>query len=103
MQDDVASSSIRFLGIVSLLYVLYNLVKNYIYQDSIIKENVSYASDSSKVCILCVESRKNTCTTFCGHLFCWQCIYDSLKHQQSCPICREPINPSRIAFLQNYA
>ncbi|KRT79105.1 zinc finger protein [Oryctes borbonicus] len=101
MQDNAATSSIKFLGYISLIYVMYSLIKNYIYQEST-KENIVYSSELSKVCVLCVERRTNTCATLCGHLFCWHCIHDSLKYQQSCPVCREPVNPSRIVFLQNY-
>lgn len=25
-------------------------------------------------CTLCLEERTNTCSTECGHLFCWDCI-----------------------------
>lgn len=26
-------------------------------------------------CTLCLEERTNTCSTECGHLFCWECIF----------------------------
>lgn len=51
-------------------------------------------------CNLCLE-RKPTTTTVCGHLFCWFCIVEWLQGQHHCPLCREPMSPSRIVRLMN--
>lgn len=29
---------------------------------------------ASRICTLCLEERTDTCSTECGHLFCWSCI-----------------------------
>lgn len=29
---------------------------------------------ASRTCTLCLEERTDTCSTECGHLFCWSCI-----------------------------
>jgi len=29
---------------------------------------------ASRTCTLCLEERTDSCTTECGHLFCWNCI-----------------------------
>ena len=29
---------------------------------------------ASRICTLCLEERTDTCTTECGHMFCWNCI-----------------------------
>lgn len=52
-------------------------------------------------CILCLEERKDTCTTVCGHLFCWFCILDWLDQKEECPVCREPIKKSTVVYLKN--
>ena len=30
---------------------------------------------AGRICTLCLEERKGTCVTECGHLFDWECIY----------------------------
>ncbi len=35
---------------------------------------VSQTSSRSSRCVLCLEERRNTSSTPCGHLFCWECI-----------------------------
>jgi len=58
--------------------------------------------EPSKKCSLCLELRKNSSVTPCGHLYCWNCIIDWLRTKQECPICREKVLPSRIVALGNY-
>ncbi|KAF7272774.1 hypothetical protein GWI33_014483 [Rhynchophorus ferrugineus] len=41
---------------------------------------------SSKYCVLCTENIKGPTSTPCGHIFCWDCIQDSLSYQKNCPI-----------------
>lgn len=53
-------------------------------------------------CILCLEERQNTCSTICGHLFCWSCIMDWIDQKEECPVCREPIKKSTIVYLMNF-
>ena len=53
-------------------------------------------------CSLCLEARKDSAVTSCGHLFCWNCIHEWCSTKQECPLCRENCPPSRIVYLQNY-
>lgn len=53
-------------------------------------------------CILCLEERHNTCSTICGHLFCWSCIMDWIDQKEECPVCREAIKKSTIVYLMNF-
>lgn len=32
------------------------------------------AARASRNCTLCLEERTDSCSTDCGHLFCWSCI-----------------------------
>jgi peroxin-10 len=55
-----------------------------------------------KTCLLCMDERKYTSLTICGHLFCWTCITQYLQVKQSCPFCRAVCLPQQVIFLQNY-
>ncbi|KAJ8931509.1 hypothetical protein NQ314_015582 [Rhamnusium bicolor] len=105
LQDDSFTGSFNILGNLSLFYILFNYVHQLLTnrKNINVSENITYSSIvSKKICVLCAEHTKSPCATPCGHIFCWNCIYDSLSYQKSCPICRENVNPSRIIFLQNY-
>lgn len=58
--------------------------------------------ESIKQCSLCLDKRKHSSVTPCGHLFCWQCIHECLQSSQQCPLCRHPTSPSQVVPLLNY-
>ena len=37
-------------------------------------EAIPEAVRAGRNCTLCLEERTNSCSTECGHLFCWDCI-----------------------------
>uniref|UniRef100_A0A671KK87 RING-type E3 ubiquitin transferase n=1 Tax=Sinocyclocheilus anshuiensis TaxID=1608454 RepID=A0A671KK87_9TELE len=63
---------------------------------------VSQSSSRSSRCVLCLEERRNTSSTPCGHLFCWECITEWCNTKTECPLCREKFQPHRLVFLRNY-
>ncbi|XP_045470856.1 peroxisome biogenesis factor 10-like [Harmonia axyridis] len=108
LEEKSFNRSFRILGIVTLSYSLVNIInklwnlklnKTKEMEETVPKEKSSY---SIKICALCNEERKNPSSTPCGHIFCWDCIYESLSYSQKCPLCREEVLPSRIVFLQNF-
>ncbi|KAJ6830539.1 E3 ubiquitin-protein ligase RNF4-like isoform X1 [Iris pallida] len=42
-------------------------------------------------CPLCLHELAEPCSTVCGHIFCRQCITDSIQKQKKCPTCRKKL------------
>ena len=60
------------------------------------KEEHKEEQKEENSCAICLEQQereqtKNLATTPCGHTFCLTCLLSHLKHNNSCPLCRAPI------------
>ncbi|KAJ3877529.1 Pex12 amino terminal region-domain-containing protein [Lentinula edodes] len=56
---------------------------------------------ASRTCTLCLEERTDTCSTECGHLFCWSCIIGWGREKAECPLCRQSLDPTRLLPIYN--
>ncbi|KAF8349838.1 Pex12 amino terminal region-domain-containing protein [Amanita rubescens] len=52
-------------------------------------------------CTLCLEERTNSCSTECGHLFCWDCIVGWGREKAECPLCRQSLDLTRLLPIYN--
>lgn len=53
-------------------------------------------------CNICWETAKLPVVSYCGHLFCWSCLYMWLQlkpKRQLCPVCKSAITKRQIIPL----
>uniref|UniRef100_A0A8C1E2H2 RING-type E3 ubiquitin transferase n=1 Tax=Cyprinus carpio carpio TaxID=630221 RepID=A0A8C1E2H2_CYPCA len=100
--DPRISNSYRLLGALSLLQLGITLTLQFNNLRQTQRRSIHQSSSRSSRCILCLEERRNTSSTPCGHLFCWECITEWCNTKTECPLCREKFQPHRLVFLRNY-
>jgi len=50
-------------------------------------------------CAICLSNVSNGSITKCGHIFCTDCINQSLKYKQVCPLCKKDIKGNDIYII----
>uniref|UniRef100_A0A8C3C469 RING-type E3 ubiquitin transferase n=1 Tax=Cairina moschata TaxID=8855 RepID=A0A8C3C469_CAIMO len=117
-EDQSIRSSYKFLGIISLFHLLLTIsVQMYSFkqkqrarqewklhrslapQKNMTKEK---ATGHHSRCTLCLEERRHTTATPCGHLFCWECITEWCNTRTECPLCRDKFHPQKLIYLRHY-
>jgi len=52
-------------------------------------------------CNICLDVAENPVITYCGHLYCWPCIFQWIKDQSErpCPVCKSLVSKDKIIPL----
>ena len=73
------------------------------------KDEEKEKEKEKNTCSICLEEQENgqknnIATTPCGHTFCLSCLISHLKYNNSCPLCRAPIeeNAKKIVTPISY-
>lgn len=64
----------------------------------IVTETITESEPPKTECVICLENLKNKSLSSvpCGHLFCTECIENTLRNTQVCPLCRTPAQLSEL-------
>ncbi|XP_037335288.1 peroxisome biogenesis factor 10 isoform X3 [Pungitius pungitius] len=114
--DGTIRSSYRLLGALSLLQLLITVCLQFnsfrqkqrarhewkLYR-SLSPQRTHTSGPTAASCILCLEERRHSTCTPCGHLFCWECITEWCNTKAECPLCREKFQPHRLVYLRNFS
>jgi SNF2 family DNA or RNA helicase len=66
--------------------------------DKLNNNEIKEESDDS--CSICLDNINNGSVTKCGHIFCTECIKNSLKYKKKCPMCKKELEFNEV-FLIN--
>ncbi len=66
-------------------------------------EGEKSASRVDGKCMLCLEKRRWSTATGCGHMFCWPCISEWCATKPECPLCRQHMSLNTLLRIYHYA
>jgi len=53
--------------------------------------------DSNFECNICLDFIREPVVTYCGHLYCWPCIFAWIEHgEKPCPVCKSAVSKEKL-------
>ena len=99
----VADRLYQVMSVALLLVTTIRAYQYYCYWPS--DDLKSMASDNIipeiEQCRLCLERRRDTAVTPCGHLFCWTCLCHWLWQSPQCPLCRRSCQLAEVYCIKD--
>lgn len=63
--------------------------------------NTLIDEENEENCIICLDKVVNGSITKCGHIYCADCIRNSLSYKKMCPMCKKPLEINDIYLIKN--
>jgi len=52
--------------------------------------------EDAEVCCICMDNITQLVITSCGHFYCKECIFNSIKYKKQCPLCKKDLDYKNI-------
>jgi SNF2 family DNA or RNA helicase len=62
-------------------------------------DNSELLQEEEDTCCICMDNISQIVVTNCGHFYCKECIFNSMKYKKECPTCRTPLNNDKIYLV----
>lgn len=70
-------------------------------QEPLPRSSVPEQGAGKSDCFVCFDQISQAGVTRCGHVFCWDCIVQTIRYKRECPLCRRGLQISDLFPILN--